>query len=431
MFLFSAILRSLCSALLVIAPCLADAAAPRGAMRRDVIISPLLDGAHDEETLALSRALHAAIAALPHYHVIDQGIMHDLLSYHEYRDQTSSDQINQLRQKLERARERYFQLAYQEASALLDQLIREGSTFSLSHPLGELLWEARITRGIVAKAAGDDAKARTDFSAALRLHPLAVLDEHAFAPSIVEFFAAERRRMLLEPHGAIAVQSDPAVAEVYLNGNYQGVTPLLLQGLPQGEYVVELKTNRYRSAGETVVVQPGETSKVAHKLVFERRQKKTEQPLILHGDPRAEVDFGLHLADVARADRVVLVKASIVENGRAVFQGRVIDRRFRTGFRPTSVHVDAAQPEKSQLRFFDDIREALAENLLTERTPLDPPGKGSVGLLGARLRRSTSEEKFVWGSFGLPTLGAVVGGIAAALSSGEGAAAGSARISFR
>ncbi len=58
--------------------------------------------------------------------------------------------------------------------------------------------------------------------------------------------------------GRIAITSDPAGAEVFLNGNPQGQTPAKISGLGPGEYLVELRKQGYDRAYGKVGVLEGQ-----------------------------------------------------------------------------------------------------------------------------------------------------------------------------
>ncbi len=58
------------------------------------------------------------------------------------------------------------------------------------------------------------------------------------------------------PPGSIAVASDPAGADVYLDGLLRGETPLLLEGVAAGEHALELRHGGFGAWSDTVSVLP-------------------------------------------------------------------------------------------------------------------------------------------------------------------------------
>lgn len=66
-------------------------------------------------------------------------------------------------------------------------------------------------------------------------------------------------------YGSIQVTSTPD-AQVYLDGELQGETPLTIKKVPAGSYVISLSKEGYREMRQTVYVRKDETTKVAGEL---------------------------------------------------------------------------------------------------------------------------------------------------------------------
>jgi len=69
----------------------------------------------------------------------------------------------------------------------------------------------------------------------------------------------------LKGFGAIQITSKPD-AQVYLDGELQGETPITLAKIPVGSYVLKLSKEGYRDLRQTVYVNKDETTKVAAEL---------------------------------------------------------------------------------------------------------------------------------------------------------------------
>jgi len=67
-------------------------------------------------------------------------------------------------------------------------------------------------------------------------------------------------------YGSIQVTSNPD-AQVYLDGEIQGETPLTLSKVSVGSYVLKLSKEGYKDLKQTVYVNKGETTKVAGELL--------------------------------------------------------------------------------------------------------------------------------------------------------------------
>lgn len=79
--------------------------------------------------------------------------------------------------------------------------------------------------------------------------------------------------------GCIAIASDPAGAQVFLNGNPLGKTPLKIPGLGPGEYLVELRRPGYDRAYEKIGVLEGQ------EVDVDLRLKKTTGLLLVDSNP--------------------------------------------------------------------------------------------------------------------------------------------------
>ncbi len=68
--------------------------------------------------------------------------------------------------------------------------------------------------------------------------------------------------------GNISMQTIPSEAEVYVNGEYRGMTPLALQDQPSGKYAIEFRKAGYISRALEAEVVTGETSSI-HGVTLE------------------------------------------------------------------------------------------------------------------------------------------------------------------
>ncbi len=66
-------------------------------------------------------------------------------------------------------------------------------------------------------------------------------------------------------YGTVQVASTPD-AQVYLDGEWQGETPLTIKNVPVGSYVITLSKEGYRDLRKTVYVKKDETAKIAGEL---------------------------------------------------------------------------------------------------------------------------------------------------------------------
>ena len=80
-----------------------------------------------------------------------------------------------------------------------------------------------------------------------------------------EAMAESVKPSVVAEYGSIQVNSKPD-AQVFLDGEQQGETPLTLAKVPIGSYVLKLSREGYKDLRQTVYVNKGETTKVAGEL---------------------------------------------------------------------------------------------------------------------------------------------------------------------
>lgn len=76
---------------------------------------------------------------------------------------------------------------------------------------------------------------------------------------------SEAEKTTISGYGSIQINSTPS-AEIFLDGELQGETPLTLPKVRVGSYVLKLSKEGYKDSRQTVYVNKGETTKVAIEL---------------------------------------------------------------------------------------------------------------------------------------------------------------------
>lgn len=77
--------------------------------------------------------------------------------------------------------------------------------------------------------------------------------------------------------GNINIQSEPKGAEVYLDGNFMGNTPLALKEIDAGEHVIKVTKAGYVDAETTITLNPKENRNV--KIILEETPETREKRL--------------------------------------------------------------------------------------------------------------------------------------------------------
>ncbi|MBN2361250.1 MAG: PEGA domain-containing protein [Deltaproteobacteria bacterium] len=96
----------------------------------------------------------------------------------------------------------------------------------------------------------DKKSARNAFERALLVDPGATLQGGGYPPTVLEAYDAAREAVKAIPLASLSVYSNPAAAEVYIDGIFRGATPLTVQRLPAGRHVVRVYRAGYLSFGK-------------------------------------------------------------------------------------------------------------------------------------------------------------------------------------
>ena len=141
----------------------------------------------------------------------------------------------------EEARAKYFDLDFEGAA----KLARESVTRSLEHPeefgdgSGYVL--AHVLEALARRELKDEAGAVAAFRAALAVKPDLSLSENDYSPDAIAALARAREDLARAPAAAeISVSSAPPFARVFVDGRFQGETPMTVKGIPPGRHLLEL-----------------------------------------------------------------------------------------------------------------------------------------------------------------------------------------------
>ena len=66
--------------------------------------------------------------------------------------------------------------------------------------------------------------------------------------------------------GSISISSNPSGTNVYFDGTFRGITPLILKNIPVGSHTIKLTKTDYTNLSKTVTVSSGETTSVSLPL---------------------------------------------------------------------------------------------------------------------------------------------------------------------
>jgi len=86
---------------------------------------------------------------------------------------------------------------------------------------------------------------------------------------------------LSEKTGSVNITSSPSGAEVYLDSEYHGTTPNIIQAVPAGNYTAEVRERGYKTWYQNITVTGGRTTSVSSTLVPVAVSIPTSVPTII------------------------------------------------------------------------------------------------------------------------------------------------------
>jgi hypothetical protein len=152
--------------------------------------------------------------------------------------------------QLQRAIELYGEGQFQEAAKLLEAARGETREPKL---LGKILLQLGITYGVL----GDEVGAKKAFEAALDADPTVSLDPESVKPKVAALFKAAKGA----PKGTLSVRSTPPGAEVLVDGQSVGKTPLAGVRVLAGQRSVEVALAGHYSDRRTIAVSENQEAR--------------------------------------------------------------------------------------------------------------------------------------------------------------------------
>jgi hypothetical protein len=113
---------------------------------------------------------------------------------------------------------------------------------------------------------GDESESTKAFLRAYVLAPDQKPDPDVFPPDVISMFDDAVASVKSIGMGSMAVGSEPVAAQVYLDGQYMGLTPVTIDNIVAGKHFVRLVHPGQQLYGEVVTVQAGKTTKMKANL---------------------------------------------------------------------------------------------------------------------------------------------------------------------
>lgn len=222
----------------------------------------------------------------------------------------------------------------QDASVSATLLAAKGSVSVTSAPAGARVFLDGTEVGVAPRQIGDVSPGPHTVRVVLAGH-------HEVTRS-VEVVAGESASLTISlaavavSAGGFEITSEPSGASVLVDGTERGVTPLRLDGLASGEYIVQVKQAGYEEWLTTIKVEAGSLSKVQANLEKSIQPVATfDRPIavMIDNHPYARPQSGLSAADV--------VYEALAEGGVTRFMGIFASR-----------NADVVGPVRSARHYF-------------------------------------------------------------------------------
>lgn len=322
---------------------------------------------------------------------------------------------------LEEGKKAYFQLQLLEAEENLSKLVKKESEITQV--------EGYVVMGLTHFAQKRHKVAEDDFSEALRLDPERSLDPRFFPPKVVKFFNRVQEQQ--EKSGSeIRVEADPQGAEVWINGVFKGLTPLVLSDFPAGRHRLRVRANHFHDFFKEINLVKNKSVIFQTKLAW-NPQKKENLIGFSSGEIGGEGKLVPVISTLGRelgAAGVLLVSVER-EQGTPIVRTQLIDVALKTSYKTENLSAKNIQERSADLalqvvnRMSSKLDKSLKEN--PDRYAANRY-QGDIVLIGHH-RKPFYKQPLFWGLVAAAGAG---GGIAAALAGGA-ASTGTLGIVFQ
>ena len=177
----------------------------------------------------------------------------------------------------------YDELDTQQALQQFDKAVRAYEAGDLSRHFGELT-RARVMKAASQVANGENTAAQLEIRAVLAVDPRAQFSPNFFPPDEMAFVEKERKAALASTRTALTVRTEPVPAQVYVDGEFRGVSPVSLTDLTAADHYVTAVAPGYALAqrrareGDTVLTLTPVAAQKALQTATEAAARKPEAP---------------------------------------------------------------------------------------------------------------------------------------------------------
>ncbi len=324
-----------------------------------------------------------------------------------------------LNRYLEQAKGLYKEFAFEDAVHVLKNTIEN---YRKARPLSTenfLLTEAYLMLGNVYMGMKNSRKASEAFREAIRLDPQREITENNYPPKTVATFRETREEYLKKAKVSnLEINSTPGKAEVFVNGNPQGSTPVILPRMTLGEHFVLVRREGYKPQALRVEIkEKGFKEKIS--LEKDSRERPSSEGLAVTDlkDVGGQVRMAGALGKGMGVEKVVLV--SVEEVGwNYKITARMVDVAFQASHKHKSVEVlDLKSDTRSAVKVIaDDLSAQAHVNLAKDSKKYLESDTVVIG----KKKKSFLKSPILWSLIGVLVAGGAASALLLAGGGGDG-----------
>ncbi len=153
--------------------------------------------------------------------------------------------VRQINQFVNQAKKLYDDFKFKAAASVMVEAMKVVPLFDATPNTLRNISEAYLTQALIFFALEKDREAEVAFINAAALHPTRNLEPHLYPPSVIEKFNQGKKDFPGIQEGSLRIESNPPVAEVFVENKRQGSTPVTLKNLPLGAQKVRIVKGGY------------------------------------------------------------------------------------------------------------------------------------------------------------------------------------------
>ncbi len=220
------------------------------------------------------------------------------------------------------------------------------------------LIQAHLYMGFAYVGLNKSIEAMVEFAKAINLDPSIKLDPKLYSNKIISVFNSAREGLV----DSITVISIPSSAEVYLNNQKIGITPIKLDSVLVAEHILTIKKNFYQTITTSINVRKGEENRFTFNL------SKADIEIKIDSNPaKSTVYASGEIIGQSPVSLKVMLDQEI--NIRLIKEG-FLDKELKLKIIPEGISIEGVK------EILPIINESA--RIFVELTPAPAPGKVTV-----------------------------------------------------